>query len=138
MLIRELVTTPAIFVSPGTPVRDVAWLMKKHDIGAVPIVLEAGPVGLVTDRDLVVRMMSKPDCTNTLPISEVMSPTPISCFVNQDVVEAAAIMGDNQVRRLLVLDRNGSLIGVLSVGDIAENASEQLAGQALGEIVETR
>ena len=67
-----------------------------------------------------------------------MSKGAITCFADQNVAEAAAIMGDNQVRRLLVLDRSHRVLGVLSLGDIAENASEDLAGEALGEIVETR
>ena len=71
-------------------------------------------------------------------MSDAMIREPASCRADQDVAEAAAIMGDEQVRHLLVLDRSGGLVGVLSVDDIAENASEELAGHALGEIVEKR
>jgi CBS domain-containing protein len=138
MLIRNLMTTPPVCVCPDTSVRDVAVLMKTYDIGTIPIVSEVGVVGIVTDRDLVLRLLTQTGSLSEVPASQAMSTDLITCFADQDVTEAAAIMGDNQVRRLPVLDRSGELLGVLSVGDIAENASEELAGQALGEIIEDR
>ena len=62
----------------------------------------------------------------------------ITCFADQDVAEAAALMGEERIRRLLVIDRSGVPVGILSLGDIAEHVSEELAGQALGEISEAR
>ena len=62
------------------------------------------------------------------PVGDVMTRNPASCFADHDVTDAAAIMGDERVRHLLVLDRSGALFGVFSVDDIAENASEELAG----------
>lgn len=138
MQIRQLMTTPPVCVGPDASVRDVAVLMKIHDIGVVPIVSESGLVGLLTDRDLVLRLLPQTTALSEVPVSQAMSTRLVTCFADQDVAEAAGIMGDNQVRRLPVLDRSGELLGVLSVGDIAENASEELAGQALGEIIEER
>lgn len=138
MLIRNLMTSPAITADPNTSVRDLAISMKTHDIGVIPIVSEKGLVGIVTDRDLVLRLLTQPGAIGDVRVSQVMSTDLVTCFADQDETEAAAIMGDNQVRRLLVQDRTGKLLGVLSVGDIAENLSEELAGQALGEIVEQR
>ena len=138
MQIRSLITTPPVCVRPDTSVRDVAVLMKTHDIGVVPIVSESGLVGILTDRDLVLRLLTQTGGLSEVPVSEAMSSGLVTCFADQEVTEAAAIMGDNQVRRLPVLDRSGVLLGVLSVGDIAENVSEELAGQALGEIIEER
>ena len=62
----------------------------------------------------------------------------ITCFADQDTAEAAAQMGEERIRRLLVVDRAGMASGILSVGDIAEHVSEELAGQAMGEISEAR
>lgn len=101
----------------------------------MPIISKAGLVGIVTDRDLVLHVLTQTDVIGTSPVSRVMSVDPVICFADQKPVEALAIMGDHQVRRLVVLDRSGKVLGVLSIGDIAENASEELAGQALGEIV---
>jgi CBS domain-containing protein len=71
-------------------------------------------------------------------VAEIMSRDLITCSAEGDVAEAAALMGERQVRRLLVIDRAGAAVGILSLGDIAEHASEELAGQALGEISEAR
>ena len=94
-------------------------------------------VGIVTDRDIVIRALGNPDRVISLA-REIMTPDPLTCLEDQDVAEAAVIMGDNQIRRLPVLRRDGQLVGVLSLGDIAENFSEGLAGEVLGEVVEGR
>jgi CBS domain-containing protein len=72
------------------------------------------------------------------PRGPAMTGHAVMCFADQDIEEAAQIMGEAQVRHLLVMDRSGGFVGMLSLDDIAENASEELAGQALGEIVEKR
>lgn len=123
---------------PWASVRDAATIMRNRDVAALPVLDTAGPVGLVTDRDLVLRLLPRDGDVGSLPVSVAMTSDPVSCFADEDVAQAAAIMGEAQVRHLLVLDRAGGLAGVLSVDDIAENASEELAGQALGEIVEKR
>lgn len=125
-------------LSPRSTVREAAAIMRNQDLAALPVKGEGSAFGLVADRDIVVRLLPEARDAGARPVSDAMTTHPVSCFDDQDVAEAAVIMGDEQVRHLLVLDRSGGLVGVLSVDDIAANASEELAGQALGEIVERR
>lgn len=133
-------SSPVIRARAATPILDAAEKMRAHDVGTLPVFEGDNQVGIVTDRDLVIRALSdgalSADQNGT--IGRIMSHGVITCFADQDVAEAAALMGERQVRRLLVLDRSGAPVGILSVGDIAEHASEELAGQVLGEINEAR
>ncbi|MDR9486073.1 MULTISPECIES: CBS domain-containing protein [Sediminimonas] len=138
MQINDLMSRFIVSVSPGTSVHDAAQRMQKHGIGALPILDGGDPVGIITDRDIVTRILSVGDARADTPVGPAMSPRPAFCLADQDVTVAAALMGDLQVRRLLVRDRRGRVVGVLSIGDIAEKASEELAGQVLGEVTERR
>lgn len=129
---------PVIAVAPQDTIARAAALMREHDIGALAVVDGRRAVGIVTDRDLVTRVLPEFPAAGNPAVADAMSPDPIACHEEQTAEQAAAIMGDEQIRRLLVVDRAGQLVGIISVGDIAENVSEELAGQALGEITETR
>lgn len=138
MQIRKVMSGPFVSITPSDTVVEAADLMRRQTVGALPVLDEGQIVGIVTDRDIVMRAVCDRHGVKDLTVSDVMSPDPVSCRADQSVAEAAAIMGDRQVRRLLVLDDAGQLAGVLTVGDIARDVSEELAGQALGEIVEWR
>ena len=136
--VRKIMSQPPIFVDASSPIDLVAVFMRRHAIGFVPVLEGERLVGSITDRDLVVRVLTQDKSGEGLSAADVMKAPVLTCFADQPLTEAAYIMGDYQVRRLAVLDRDGSLVGVLSVGDIAEHASEILAGETLGEIVEDR
>lgn len=138
MQIRKVMSGPFVSITPSDTVVEAADLMRRQTVGALPVLDEGQIVGIVTDRDIVMRAVCDRHGVKDLTVSDVMSPDLVSCRADQSVAEAAAIMGDRQVRRLLVLDDAGQLAGVLTVGDIARDVSEELAGQALGEIVEWR
>lgn len=125
-------------VMPDTSVRAAAALMKEMDTGLLVVCQDGRPVGVVTDRDIVIRQMSRVGSARDVPVRAVMSPGVIGCSVHDSIEIAAGIMGDRQVRRLIVRSGDGHLAGVLSLGDIAREASEEIAGQTLGEIVELR
>ncbi|SDN56668.1 CBS domain-containing protein [Lutimaribacter pacificus] len=135
MLVRSIMRCPVIAVGPATSVRAVAALMKEWDIGAV-VICEAGQVtGIVTDRDIVTRCF--PNVPSDEPIAAIMTRDVATCRPGQTVREAANRMGDLQIRRLVVVDGTGA-VGMITLGDIANDADEELAGQTLGEVVETR
>ena len=138
MNVRSVMPHTDLAVSPWNTVREAAKLMRDKGVAALPVKADGRPLGLVTDREIVLHLLPEARDAGARPVSDAMIRKPVSCYADQDVAEAAVIMGDEQVRHLLVLDRSGNLVGVLSVEDIAENASEELAGQALGEIVEKR
>lgn len=140
MLVSKVMSSPVISATVATTIRDAARLMRRHGVGALPVFRDDKPVGIVTDRDIVMRTLAArgfargPDTS----VADIMARDVITCFADQDIAEAAALMGEKQVRRLLVIDRAGAPVGILSLGDIAEHASEELAGQTLGEISEVR
>lgn len=138
MNVKSLMSRTNLSLSPWSKVRDAAAIMRDNRVAALPVKGDGLPLGIVTDREIVMRLLPEAGDAGARPVSDAMTRDPVTCFADQDVTEAAAIMGDEQVRHLLVLERSGDLVGVLSVDDIAENASEELAGQALGEIVEKR
>jgi IMP dehydrogenase len=114
---------------------EAAKLMNEQNIGFVPVVAGKMPVGVVTDRDLVIRGLAKQLDGNT-PIEQVMSATCITVEPHHSISDAADKMAKHQVRRLLVVDQN-QLVGIVALGDLAvREQSDQRAGKALSEISE--
>lgn len=140
MLVRKVMSSPVISATPETTIRDAAERMRANGVGALPVLQDRRPIGIVTDRDIVIRALAARGFArgSDTSIGDIITRNVITCFADQDASEAAALMGEARVRRLLVIDRSGTAVGILSVGDIAENVSEGLAGQALGEINEAR
>lgn len=138
MDVAKIMQTNVTKVSRHTSARAAAALMGAGDIGLLPVIDDDRPVGVVTDRDIVLRLMSRTGAGADAPIGEIMSSPVITCRKADSVEHAAGIMGDHQVRRLIVLDDDEQPVGIVSVGDIARDASETIAGEALGEIVEFR
>lgn len=140
MLVRKAMSSPVISVTPETTIRDAAERMRANGVGVLPVLRNRRPVGIVTDRDLVIRALAVLGFArgSDTRIGDIITRKVTTCFADQDASEAAALMGEERIRRLLVIDRSGTAVGIISVGDIAENVSEDLAGQALGEIKEAR
>ena len=138
MKVNELMSTHVISVSQDTSIHDVARLMAERDIGVLLVYDEKHVVGIVTDRDIVTRFVSRDDVAINCAVRDILTADVVCCHDRQDMRKAAEIMGDHQVRRLPVLDDNDHLVGIVTLGDIARDGSEHLAGEALGEIVEER
>ncbi|KRS16076.1 CBS domain-containing protein [Roseovarius indicus] len=138
MKVADLMRQPAVTVCASASLVATAKLMRERDVGFVAVVESGALVGVVTDRDIVLRSVSVNGRVNDVLVADVMSRHVLICLESQTVENAAASMGDNQVRRLPVLDETGNLVGVLSLDTIAEDYSESLAGETLGEIVEER
>lgn len=138
MKVGALMSKPPVTVTPEMPIREAAALMKENGVGALPVLEDREVVGIVTDRDMVVSVLATRQDAGDQPVREAMTSSAISCMDTQPIEEAAYMMGDAQVERLLVNDQLGRLVGMITVGDIAVNASEVLAGQAVGEICEDR
>lgn len=107
------------FTGPDVCVRDAAAQMALAGVGFLPVVESGRLVGAVTDRDLVVRGTAKGFDPAVTPVRAVMSPRVFTCYENQPVQEAEAIMQHRAVRRLPVLSRAGALVGVVSLADFA-------------------
>lgn len=136
MFVSRIMRSPVTTITPDTPVQVAAGLMGALGIGALPVCKDGHIVGIVTDRDIVIRWFSCASIDE--PVTRIMTPDVVTCRADQAIAEAAHKMADLQIRRLPVLDGAGALVGMLSLGDIANDASEEIAGQTLGEIVEAR
>lgn len=118
----------------GDSLRRVASLMKKQDIGSVPVYKNARAVGFVTDRDIVVACVASGHSPDD-PISLAMSRDIISVYENQDISEAIKLMEQNQISRLLVIDRGENPVGMLSLRDIALRVKDDhMKAEVLNEI----
>ena len=133
MKVREAMTAQVATATPTTTIAEVARTMAQIESGAVPVMEEGKVVGLITDRDIVIRVVAKGGALNG-PVSEVMSDGIESCNEDDNVADAAAKMGNHQIRRLVVLNDKGGLAGILSLGDIAQDYGAKAVGKTLEEI----
>jgi CBS domain-containing protein len=133
--VRDVMTTDVEYCTPLDNVYEVAVKMRDLDVGAIPIVENDRLIGLITDRDLVVRGIAEKR-SGSNQVTNVMSENLITVSPSTSVEEAAQLMAKHQIRRLPVVE-NGKLVGMVSLGDLATNQySDQSAGRALSEVSE--
>ena len=133
--IKDVMTPQAEVISPDATTEDAAALMKTLDIGVLPVCDEEGLVGILTDRDLVVRVLAATRDPKAMLVGEAMTPSVVYCFDDDDVEHAATVMAGEQIRRLPVLNKNRKMVGIVSVGDIAVNTQDhQLTGKVLEDV----
>ncbi|MBO1626336.1 MULTISPECIES: CBS domain-containing protein [Bacillus] len=133
--VREFMSTDIVQCTPLDNVYEAAVKMKEEDIGMIPVVENNQVVGLVTDRDLVVRGIAEKH-PGSNKITNIMTTGIVSVSPDDSIEKATELMAQHQIRRLPVVE-NGELVGMLALGDlaIAEKADDQ-AGVALSEISE--
>jgi CBS domain-containing protein len=106
--------------------------MKTLEVGLLPVCEGDHLVGMITDRDITVRATAEALPPGIGQVRDVMTPDVVYCFEDQDVKEAARLMAENQIRRLVVLNRDKRLVGIVSLGDLAvETGDEKLAAKTL-------
>ncbi len=128
--VQECMTLGCITVTPSTTIAEVSKIMRDEDIGFVPVVDDDRMIGMVTDRDIVIRCMAAGIDPNMCTAHEAMTARTFYCFVDQTVEDVAENMGDMQIRRLPVVNRDRKLVGVISLGDIAQAAATRKVGEA--------
>ncbi len=134
MKVKEIMTKNIAYLNPMSTVVEAAQLMQKHNVGAIPVCDNSGVIGLVTDRDIVVRNIAHGKSPNDTPVKEVMTSQVTTISPETDVDDATKIMSQNQVRRLPVVENN-MLVGILSLGDMAADTRfDTEASKALSEI----
>ena len=134
-LLREVMTTDVTTLLPSATVQDAAHYMKTLNVGSIPICERNQLVGMLTDRDIVVRVIAERHNPETQQIQDVMTSQVDYCYEDQDVEEAAQVMQDRQIRRLPIIDRDNQLVGIVSLGDLAVKTNEEKTmAQALEQI----
>lgn len=122
MKIKDIMNRNPITVSENSSVKDAAELMLKNDIGAVPVTDgKSGKIkGILTDRDIILRCVSKDLNTSAVSAGEIMTCNAVTVCPENSVTESARIMAKNQVRRLPVCE-NGKVVGIVSLGDLSRS-----------------
>lgn len=132
MNVGDMMSTDLVTCSPNDTISQVAQKLQQEDIGACPVVDGDKLLGIVTDRDITVRAVAKGLDVNDTKISDVMSTDLISTNPSSSLEDAARLMADNQVRRLLVVE-NDKLVGIVAQADLAIDLEED---ELLAETIE--
>src|SRR3954464_8965369 len=137
MLLKEIMTRDPGVVSPGETLEQAARIMEVLNVGPIPVCEGNRVVGMLTDRDITVRATAAGCDPKSTLVSDAMSHDVISCYEDQDVHDAAGLMKEKQIRRLLVLNRANDLVGIVSLGDLATEAGDQgQPGEVLKKVSE--
>jgi CBS domain-containing protein len=137
MQIKAIMTRDVQCVSPDDSIQEAARWMRDLNIGPLPVCDHDRLAGMVTDRDIAVRAVAEGRDPKTTKVRDVMSEGLVYCFEDQNMQDAARLMQSNQVRRLLVLNHDKRLVGIVSLGDLAADAGDpQRTGEVLQDISE--
>ena len=128
MQIRELMTREVDIADPNMTINAVAKQMRADNIGALPVGENDRLIGMVTDRDIVMRAIAEKRSSRNTTVREVMSKGICYCFEDDDTEGAAQIMAKHQVRRLPVLNRDKRLVGVIALADLGCSDDEAAQG----------
>lgn len=120
MLVRDVMTWEVQPIHPGATVEAAAQRMKDYDIGMLPVCEGSRLVGVVTDRDIVVRAIARGVDPKTATVLDAMTDHIVCCYEDQDVTEATRLMEERQIRRIAVLDRRERLVGIVTLRDLAQ------------------
>src|SRR5262245_25602386 len=129
MKVSEAMTRDVRVANPNETIRDVARVMAEINAGVLPVGENDRLVGMITDRDIALRAVAEGKAPST-KVRDVMSQEVLYCYDDQDVDEVARNMGDVQVRRLPVVNRDKRLVGIISLGDVACTEGGDVAGEA--------
>jgi CBS domain-containing protein len=132
--LKEFATTLVAVVEPDTPARVVAQLMRRHHIGAL-VVVEAGdknkPIGIVTDRDLVLELMSEGLDPEVFTAGDIMSVDLVTANPDMDAMDSMQLMRKYRLRRLVITDTSGHLAGIMTIEDVLGLLTRELADLAV-------
>jgi CBS domain-containing protein len=138
MQLKEFVNSHVETVQCDDTLQQAAKKMRELDVGSLPVCEGGQLVGMVTDRDITIRAVAKGSDPAAARVREVMTPEVLCCFENEEVEEAARIMQENQVRRILVLNEAKELVGITSLGELATATGDRLlAGETLESVSES-
>jgi CBS domain-containing protein len=137
MRVQDFVKNNVTTVSRDATIQEVARKMAEEDIGFLPVVDQSGKaVGTITDRDIVVRLIAKGGDVKNARVEQVMTKEVVGVRPDDDLGKVADLMKDRKISRVLVCDQNGKPVGVISLGDLAEQHDEQDVGRTVKEVKE--
>jgi CBS domain-containing protein len=132
MKVKDVMNREVALIHTNASVQEAAEVMKERDVGTLPVVLDGEAVGLITDRDITVRVVAKGLDPQKATVIEAITEGVITCKENDDLEKAVKKMADKKIRRMVVTDDTDKLTGILSFDDVAGRAgSEQLKNDIL-------
>jgi CBS domain-containing protein len=135
MKLSEIMTRNVEIIHPNDTLQTAARKMRDRNIGFLPVYDAGELVGVLTDRDIIVRALTKGADPKTMLGRDWITSPAIFCFDDQSIDDATDLMHDNQVRRIVILKRgNRELAGVISLGDLAVNVDDKISGDVLQSI----
>ena len=133
--IKDIMTSDVHIILPDCIVQEAAQKMLKLGVGALPVCDGEKILGIVTDRDITLRAVASGRDIQNTKAREIMSSPIVYCFENQDIEEVSRIMEVKQIRRLVVLNQEKKLVGIVSLGDVAvKTGRDDLAGEILEKV----
>lgn len=137
MKLHEVMTKDVEIIHPEDTLQTAANKMRDRNVGFLPVCDGDRLIGVLSDRDLIVRALADGVNSNTIVGRDLITSPAIYCFDDQSLEEAAKLMHDNQIRRLVILNRdNKRMVGVISLGDLAINVDDKTSGDVLQSISE--
>jgi CBS domain-containing protein len=132
--IREVMTSNPSTIEPDRNIVEAARIMKQEDAGVVPVTENGRLTGMVTDRDIAIRVVAEGKNPQSTTVREVASTHLVTIDPQQDLDEALRLMAKHQVRRLPVVEEDGRLVGVVAQADVAREGDDTQTGQVVQEI----
>lgn len=134
MKARDIMSNDVKFVAPNASVVEVAKMMVKENVGCIPVCQNDKVLGIITDRDITMRVVAQNKDLNQTQAQQIMSADPVFIDENQSIDQAAELMAEYQIKRLPVV-KNEKIVGIIALGDLAiEQISMDEAGEALSGI----
>jgi len=125
MLVKEIMHKGIDFIAPDCSVKEAAGIMKRKNIGALPVCHMGALWGILTDRDIVVRAVAEGSDPGSIRVSKIMTAAPVRCRTDEDITVVARRMEDKKLRRILVVNQEGKLAGMLSIDDFTHRGPAQ-------------
>lgn len=136
MNVKEIMNADVKTITPSTLVREAAQIMRDEDIGFIVVADNDALIGTLTDRDIVTRGVSQVNDLSDISVDEVMTVKVLTCNENNTIDEVASLMNEQQVQRMPVFNDQNKMVGVVSIGDMAQHLNSVQMGQALKGIKE--
>lgn len=137
MRVREIMTENPAVCSPDTNLKEVARMMVEHDCGAIPVVQSSdsgAPIGIITDRDITTRIVAQGKNPLEMKVQDAMTRDVVSVSPEEDIERVSRMMEEKQIRRVVVVDGDGSCVGIVAQADVALHGSDRLTGDMVEDI----
>ena len=137
MKLSEIMTRDVLIIQPDDSLQTAARMMRDRNIGFLPVCDGENLIGVLSDRDITIRALAEGMDVNIMLGRDLMTAPAVYCFEDQDVSEAAQVMAEHQIRRLVILDReNKRVVGIVSLGDLAQHETTDRSGNVLKKVSE--